>query len=241
MIKIDPEALKSISETIQRGLAHIQKGLEPLKDGILNFALSLERVPESVKVLAEKGWYLPFNFHPPTINHYASELRNGNHEFVDEEMVLLIDSEIARIENELIEKFPKRKAPIQAAIKAHKNRDYYLSVPVFFSQAEGICQELTKNRFFSVRNGQPLTNQWLNNFESDSIMLLVLEPLKHNGVARKIQEKGNPLGTNRHDVLHGTSVDYGEDKTNSYKALSLLNYIGETIYMARQQINETEK
>ena len=75
------------------------------------------------------------------------------------------------------------------------------------------------------------------NVKSDSIIEIVLEPLKHTGVTRQKQNLSNPLGINRHDVLHGDSVDYGKDKVNSYKVLSLLNYIGETVYMAKQHID----
>lgn len=238
---IDPEILKSFSAAIQGQFEQIQKTLEPLQEALQDFAHSFKKAPESVKDLAQKGWYLPFDFHPPTINLYASELRKGNHELIDREMVSLIDSEIDKIEKELTKKFPERKAPIQAAIKAHKNQDYYLSIPVFFSQTEGICKKLTGKRFYSKENKKPKTAAWANQFESDSIMALVLEPLRHVGDNRKDQENGNPLGINRHDVLHGVSIDYGEDKINSYKALSLLNYIGETVHMARQHIDEKGK
>ncbi len=67
-------------------------------------------------------------------------------------------------------------------------------------------------------------------------MELLLEPLKYTGVMRQIQDLDNPLGITRHDVLHGDSVDYGEDGLNSYKALSLLNYLGETVYIAKHKI-----
>jgi hypothetical protein len=233
---IDPDALRSFAEVFQGHLAQIQKEYEPIKEVLQDFVHSFKEAPESVKDFAEKGWYLPYDFHPPTINYYANELRNGHNKLVDKEMVSLIDNEIEKIEKKLVDKFSNRKAPIEAAIKAHRNQDYYLSIPVFFSQAEGICHELTEKRFFSMRNGQPSTSDWVKNFDSDSILGLVLEPLNHTGVTRQIQDNNNPLGTNRHDVLHGTSVDYGEDKINSYKALSLLNYIGETVHIAKLHI-----
>jgi hypothetical protein len=238
---IDPNLLKSISESIQAQFNNLQKALEPLQEALQEFVKALKEVPESTKVLAEYGWYLPFDFHPPTIKHYVEEIKKGNITFIDNEMITLLDNEITNIESELIKKFSNRKSVIQAAIKAHRNHDYYLSIPVFFSQVDGICNELTGDRFFKIRHNRPSTGSWTSNLKNDSILELVLEPLKHTGVARQKQDLSNPLGTNRHDVMHGDSVDYGEDKTNSYKALSLLNYIGETVYMAKEYIDEKEK
>ena len=56
--------------------------------------------------------------------------------------------------------------------------------------------------------------------------------MRNINILRQIQIPNEPLGLNRHDVLHGDSFDYGEDKINSYKALSLLLYISETVYEA---------
>jgi len=238
---IDPEVLKSFSKAIQAQADKLQKIFVPFQDTFKKLAKVLQDVPESTKILAEYGWYLPLDFHPPTINCYADKLKKGNYELVSNEMVALFDNDIADIELNLIKKFPNRKAPIQAAIRAHNNQEYFLSIPVFFSQIEGICKELTGIRFYKIKNDQPLTSSWIKNFKSDSIIELVLEPLKHTGVTRQKQDLSNPLGINRHDVLHGDSVDYGENKVNSYKVLSLLNYIGETVYMAKQRIDEKEK
>lgn len=235
---IDPKVLKSFSEAIQAHLSDIQISLKPLKGTFQKFGKALKEVPESTKVLAQYGWYLPFDFHLPTINHYAEQLRKGDHESVNNEMVALFDYDIADIEAELIKNFPNRKEVIQAAISAHNKQEYFLSIPVFFSQIEGICKELTGFRFFKIKNHQPLTSSWVKNVKRDSIIELVLEPLKHTGVTRQVQNFSNPLGINRHDVLHGDTVDYGKDKVNSYKALSLLNYIGETVYMAKQYIDK---
>ena len=234
---IDPELLSSLNEAIQATLANFQNVVEPYGKAIQNFAKSLQDVPESTKILAEYGWYLPIDFHPLTVNYYADELKKRNFEFVDKEMVALIDNEIVNIEAELVGKFPKREAALRSAFRAHNDQEYYLSIPVFYAQTEGICTEITGFRFFSIQKGQPATAAWAENLQRVSIMDIVLEPLKHTGIARQKQDLNHPLGINRHDVLHGDSMDYGEDKINSYKALSLLNYLGETVYLAKQDFD----
>jgi hypothetical protein len=55
---------------------------------------------------------------------------------------------------------------------------------------------------------------------------------------RQPQDFNNPIGINRHDVLHGNCVDYGDSKINGYKVLSLLNYIGSTVFEAKQYLDK---
>ncbi|PUB26349.1 hypothetical protein C8J95_11132 [Elizabethkingia sp. YR214] len=60
----------------------------------------------------------------------------------------------------------------------------------------------------------------------------LLNPLKIISSNRKVQDFDNPIGINRHDILHGQSYDYGENPINSYKALSLLFYIANIVLEA---------
>ncbi|MEI9921885.1 MAG: hypothetical protein WDO14_24300 [Bacteroidota bacterium] len=85
----------------------------------------------------------------------------------------------------------------------------------------------------------PATKEWTDTIHVDSILHLIVEPLKHFGPSRKTQVPGKPLGFNRHDVLHGTSVDYGDDDVNAFKTLSLLNYIGIAIHYVKETTDES--
>lgn len=184
-----------------------------------------QMMPEITKVLAEYGWYLPLIFRPNEINLKSVK---ENIELVDREMVRALDEYIDIIESGLIRKFPNRKDAIEAAIRAHKNQEYYLSIPVFFAQTEGICKELLGVRFFKIKNdNSPSTDKCLSEIGQKNILSLFIEPLRVTGISREKQNSNMPMGLNRHDVLHGDSTNYGSDKINSYKALSLMNYIGE--------------
>lgn len=238
MESLNLNRLVAALESAKKELADFQKSLEEVsKDlggALEQMRIAFQDLPQSVKVLASSGWYLPFNFHPPTINRLAWEAQNGNVQTVDNEMISFLDPEIACLETELIKKFPHREKAITSAFRAHRNLEYYLSIPVFFAQTEGICKELTGKRFFKLRKGKPATYEWAANFNAGSILSMVVEPLRQTGLARKNQDLKNPIGINRHDVLHGDSTDYGENKVNSYKALSLLIFIGDTVYRAKE-------
>jgi hypothetical protein len=192
----------------------------------------LKIMPEATKVLAEHGWYLSMIFRPGEIN---LKVVKEDFELIENEMVQALDRYIDNIESDLIQKFPNRKNAIQAAIRAHKNQEFYLSIPVFFAQTEGICKELLGVRFFKIRNdSSPATDTCLSEIDKRDFINLFLEPLKIAGISRKKQNSDMPIGLNRHDVLHGDSTDYGSDRVNSYKALSLMNYIGETVWKAKE-------
>lgn len=219
----------------QEEMLRTQQIVKSIQDFFYHDMLELRKVPESTKILANYGWYLPFEFDVFSINSLIDTLEENKLEFVDEELIRMFDNEMDYVEKELLNNFPTRKNPIQAAIRAHCNQEYYLSIPVFFAQTEGICKELTGKRFFSIRGEKPLTEAWASQFNGDSILSILLEPMRNTGITRKKQDALNPIGLNRHDVLHGDSIDYGI-KVNSYKALSLLNYVGETVYIAKEHL-----
>lgn len=235
---ISPETLERISKSMQDFADRIKATLKPLQPLFKRFAEAFKDFPESTKILAAAGWYMPIDLDFGTANHLANELQAGNVNSVNEILINYFDDELQAIENDLVLKFPNRQAVIKAALFAHESENYYLSIPVFFAQAEGIAKELTSFKLFQLRNNEPTIREWADEFDTNSILSALIEPLRIQGPMRKKQDPMNPSGLNRHDVLHGDSVDYGDDKLNSYKALSLLNYIGETVYLAKER---TEK
>lgn len=234
--ELDPAVIKSFSETIGKFQENHKRMMDDIAKAIKAHQLEVLRVPDSIKKLVEYGWYLPFDFNAPTINRYVQLLSNGKADFVDEDLMNYFDDKILKIEKKLRDRFPHRSAAIAAAFKAHLNKDYYLSIPVFFSQIEGICNEVIEERFFSVKKNKPKTTKWASKFELGSVLGLLVEPLNHLGAARIDQYKSRNLGINRHAVLHGDCNDYGEKKVNSYKTLSLLSFVAITIY----EVNELQ-
>lgn len=208
---------------------YLTKVFQPLIDYIPVLQDSINKAPESLRILAHNGWYISMEFDFFDINCLADLIKQGDFDQVDKMLINYFDNESSVQQAKLLENFPERKEVLSQAFKAHNNQDYYLSVPIFYSQVEGICKKLTGHRFFSTRHQKPYTQNWANNFKEGSLMGLLLEPLKHIDPNRQIQIHGNPLSINRHDILHGDSLEYGNDPINSYKAFSLLWFIGETV------------
>jgi hypothetical protein len=140
-----------------------------------------------------------------------------------------------RIEDYLINVFPKRTEILSAAFKAHNQEQYYFSVPIFLIQADGICAELINNKCFfrKDRNDNKKTliakniehAYEINSFER--AMLIVLESITVINASEGMRPKDRSI-LNRHQILHGESFDYGT-KINSLKAISFINYVAQSL------------
>jgi len=115
---------------------------------------------------------------------------------------------------------------LECAFQAHHRTEYELSIPVFLAQADGVCQEVTGYKLYGRKQKKPITAGFAANFVYEFLIEAVLEPLRTPlPISASLNDEDYRVGTlNRHEVLHGISVDYGT-RTNSLKAMSLLSYV----------------
>lgn len=108
----------------------------------------IEKMPKAVaKVhhkLALNGWYLLGEI--DLKNLYV--IMKGTHEQIDDIMISHVESNLDTMVDKIIETFPKRASIIEDAIKAHKEGNYNLSVPILLIQADGISYEMFEVSFF---------------------------------------------------------------------------------------------
>ena len=126
------------------------------------------------------------------------------------------------IEQELLEAYPHRSHLFKDAFDAHREEKYNLSIPVFLSQADGIwCDRFSVNLFRIQRreSAKEYVSKLKNIFFADLLYpFSISTPLWMSEGERDASFDE----FNRHQVLHGESVDYGIEK-NSLKAISLLS------------------
>lgn len=130
--------------------------------------------------------------------------------------------------------FPTRSFAITPACAAHERGEYALSVPVFFSQAEGILRDITSSELFSERKSPvtkfaqlqreqiPTDEHWIN--LSDDAIWAQLSGDLPIGWGPKLRADNDYVGLNRNTTLHGIDLDYASE-INSLKAFSLLCHI----------------
>jgi hypothetical protein len=143
--------------------------------------------------------------------------------------------------NILISRFPNRKEPIMAAFRGHKTEEYFLSIPVFLSQSEGIAKELSSYSPFNKKDKKPAISRYLEKNAAKDLNYLLLSPLHKESLINTsniLNSKSNSF--NRHEIMHGTCNNYGT-LINSFKAISFLYYIGEILYSNNLYSNKLSK
>ena len=178
------------------------------------------------RTFLEHGWVLPIDASAQHIEHIV-ELFSTDPDQANDELCEMLDARTDFIRNYLVSRFPNRAAILDDAFDAHKTGKYNLSIPVFLSQADGMWKErcgrnlsfdeLTKNIETLIQNSPP-----------ESLTRQLFLALSHPQLPLYISESKRPSGfsaLNRHQVLHGESLDYGT-RLYSCQAMAFLDYCG---------------
>lgn len=179
---------------------------------------------QDVVTMAESGWY-------PNFYTFYFEPEEET-ESLDELMSLHLEDNWNEITAHILSSYPARRNILEAAFKLHQEGNFVASIPLFYSQADGICCEQLKS-FLFVKNEVKGKLDSLLDSESIEVKFLTdifLEPFRtknhhDQGISRSgpTHKKRAP---NRNGILHGhrKHLDYGT-KTNSLKCFSLLAFI----------------
>lgn len=163
-------------------------------------------------------------------------LDEGSAQEAENSLVEYFESRVDGIEESIVGRFPHRKGVVSAAFSAHQRGDYVLSIPVLLAQTDGICQEVMKCHFFQKRGGKPRTARTVEKIATDTLKAALLTPLTEP-LPITASEHERTTGwqeLNRHMVLHGESLDYG-NKVNALKAISLINYLIGVLALLNEQ------
>lgn len=211
---------KSLSGIISHAFEELQRSFIELPP----------KIQEALLLLAQHGWYLDFNMPLPSLWEIKKAISSGEIEKVEEALIKYFEGQLDEIEKSFCAKFPHRSHILISAIKAHRNGEYFLSIPVFLAQTDGICKEVVKKYLFRKKDKKPETASYVEQFAADTYKAALLSPLAAStpiSASENEREEGfNQL--NRHMVLHGESLDYGS-KINSLKAISLINYVSQAL------------
>jgi len=230
-------------EEIRRSLppeSHVPIELDDnTKKAMSNIREQMQRMPAEIAKLsiglAKRGWYLWMDT-PFTLARTATALLNGCHfEKLDDLFMTYLTHERRRIEVAILDSVPSRRNVLCPAFRAHRKKQYALSVPVFLSQADGICSELLGVGFYSRSRGTPKTASVAIRFTGSQFVSSMIEPLRVAGALNAFEDERHqfPDILNRHEVLHGKSVTY-DTAVNSFRALSLLAYLATTVLTAKE-------
>ena len=233
------DSLKDLAKSLQDALSKISGNFDYYKSfnkrlGEI-FAESLQRLPNSVKQFAVTGWYPTKEMTFAEIHHMAELVDQKRIKEVDEYMTDHIQEIKDKIFQGLLDRFPERKNILLSGIKAHERSDYYASIPIFLSQSDGLCYQITGYKLYTTEKKKPKVAKYHQKLKDGTLDHILLQPLTISSTLISQNEPGgSQYALNRHLVLHGLSLDYGT-KINSCKAISILNFVGEILFESNKK------
>jgi len=195
-----------------------------------NFKYLPRKTQKAILILAEHGWYLDFKLPFSYLWTLQDALTSGYTSEVEEALIQHFEEQLPEIEGDILARFPRRDYIIGSAFRAHRQGEYFLSIPVLLIQVDGICKDVTGEYFFMRQNKKPGTAIYAERTDKTRFKNALLSPLATVTpicASEHEREDGFDL-LNRHTVLHGESLDYG-NKVNSLKAISLINYVSQIL------------
>ncbi|MDP9783459.1 hypothetical protein [Pseudomonas fluorescens] len=203
-------------------------------------AVRAEKYPamaENLTAAASYSWFTSLLIDFPTYERLAfitDDVDPAEREKVIEEAYAEAYRELySYLSDKITSMFPLRSFALIPAFAAHLREEYALSVPVFFSQAEGILRDITSSELFSARTSPAkvfaeqqraqisVDDHWVN-FSDDAIWAQLSGDLPI-GWGPGQRRANNYTGLNRNTTLHGIDMSYATE-INSLKAFSLLCY-----------------
>lgn len=200
---------------------------------------SFEKLPSSVVQFSKSGWFLTKEMTFADIHEMAELVERDEVATVDSFMTIHIQANRNRIFETLLKRFPDRNKILQSGIHAHESLDYYASIPIFLSQSDGLCYQITGYKLYTTEKKRPKVAKYHDNLDEGTFDHVLLKALTVSSSlnANEANMKEYEGALNRHEVLHGLSVDYGTE-VNSCKSISLLNFIGEILWKCEFEKNK---
>ena len=202
-----------------------------------------KKLPLLIERLLNLGWYPPFDqFTLRQLDNWCTEIDSAQDGELENALVNFAREMLPHIPERLKSAWPGRSQIIEDAYAAHLAGKFNLVIPVLLTQADGISSDVIGGNLFTSRdkrlrsdtaldallstfsiNGKMSSGSDLLN--ADFLALRSPSALHTDTRTRGSSVKLNP-GTplNRHGVLHGIDVDYGNE-ANALRVWVLLNYL----------------
>lgn len=179
-----------------------------------------------LKRIAGFGWYIDGRITMGYTTNLMEKAVEGDSEFLDKFFVNYYRENIDNLSEILKNRQETRQKIIIEALDCHKEKKYYASTLLFLSQADGICN----GQLFRTRKEKESLKKFLSKSENGNFINVLLGMITDEsaidvGYSKKEQFDSN---LNRHAVVHGLVVNFGEEK-NSLKAFSLLCFVSDFV------------
>lgn len=225
-----------IRQALNQVAAYQAKVLESVKPALEQFREAARRLPPRVRdafvLLARRGWFMDPNVDLAALWEYERLALAASPDELETAVCKHFERRLDLIESYICSRFPSRSHLFASAFAAHRAGSFELSIPLLLAQTDGMCRDALDASLFSKRrsDGRPATVDFVDQLEVDSLRAALLAPLAESlPIAASARERSESFDElNRHQVMHGESLDYGT-RINGLKAVSLANYIATMI------------
>lgn len=194
--------------------------------------LYAENTPEYLLLIAQYGWFIELDSRLNFPSEVAFELHNENIDCANDLMKNYYSENIERIFEELKQRHSDRTELLNQILLSYRNENYLVMIPCVLAQVDGICFDFTRKKFFIKEKDNKYLPEISSELEksSDNFLSIYLSPLQYQTpiMVREKDKYKFPCKLNRHEIIHGVSIDYGS-KINSLKVISLLKYISDLL------------
>jgi hypothetical protein len=231
------DVARFINQELQKVAPYLEKALAQIDWAAAMQRLQrLDELPkkskDAMRLALAEGWFFGWHDGLQSLMELVESLETTQSSAVDDIMVAYYRTNLQSFSDEITSQYPNRAAPIKAAINAHMSlseQGYFLSIPVFIAQADGLLAEITGAESPTTKAAAKVFSE---KYADDPELLDLLYPfleLKDSSFmmsAKARQDAAQATGKsftalNRHQVMHGERSDYGTE-INSLKAFSFL-------------------
>jgi hypothetical protein len=192
----------------------------------------IEKTPQALLLLAEYGWYLDYDSDFSLPIDLAELIESERIDELDKYLIEYYRDKFAEIIEELKNRHNQRADILNQVSISFNEKLYFVMIPCVLAQIDGIANDFTNKKFFLKDRNNSFLPQVTAEITriSEFTMESFLSPLTNQTpiIAHESILESFPVNLNRHTIMHGIDVNYGDEK-NSLKCISLLKYLSDIL------------
>ena len=200
-------------------ISSVISNINPLKNDSFDSLHRFWLLTKVIIKLANLGWFLGRKILQDLPTDPLEILKSTDPANITKIMCRYFRKKLDTIANELINNYPERQNLLRKTFQAHRQGHYDFSIPLFLSHADGISRHRFGGEVFMKKGRKTIATHSLS-LHAEYLISNELLPIW----ASQANRSNDPSILNRHQIVHGESIDYGNE-LNSLRTISFLYWI----------------
>ncbi|HXH75375.1 MAG TPA: hypothetical protein VNJ08_10450 [Bacteriovoracaceae bacterium] len=231
-----------------RGFYHFAETVKPIMDKFLVYAPEIKKVIEGLEYWHRKSeelavelqkddvFLIPYFSEIPNIPKLVERIKSENKSMLDiYDETFCQEVEVTKLLDTWMDNpfFMERRQIFERCLIAHTNKEFILTIPIFYIHIEKYCKYLLQidtDKTYKwkaiLKKTYSKEEEGISKFMSEAyaVQFLTDQIFEHYP---KYKELADPLYPNRHNVLHGSDLDYFNKKYASLRCILLLDILSD--------------